>query len=180
VIPNGDVLLAALHRLGCRLVVHGHKHIARLSYVNNMAIFGSGSFSAKIFDYAPTAMRNTFHIVHVEGDGPHDVRGRVLTWNYFHVTGWQRADTRYTGFPYQAGFGRSTTISELANALITLSSADPSKNRFLEPDVLGCAPDVQFLTPQEREELATIISQHDLNLETHGQGHFELWKEYRP
>lgn len=180
VIENGDELRASLRRLGCRLVVHGHKHTARLSFVDSMAVFGSGSFSAKIFDYAPTAMRNTFHIVHVEGDGPANIRGRIQTWNYFHLTGWQRADTKYTGFPYQTGFGHSTTIPDLANALIALSLTDPTRNRFVEPEVLGCAPDVQFLTPQEREELANIIGESDLNLESPGQGYFELWKEYRP
>ena len=180
VIPNGDVLLEALGRLGCRLVVHGHKHLTRLSYVNNVAVFASGSFAAKLIQFAPTSMRNTFHIIELDGEAPESVRGRVYTWTYFYNSGWQRSESTYTGFPFQTGFGRTATLQSIADSLISLSTSDASASRFRETQVLATAPDTPFLTPQERVSLDALLKQRDLELTDRNKGQLELWKEFTP
>ena len=38
VMPTGDDLVAALRRLGCRLIIHGHEHIPRLTTINSVSI----------------------------------------------------------------------------------------------------------------------------------------------
>jgi 3',5'-cyclic AMP phosphodiesterase CpdA len=180
VLPTGDRLLDAFDRLGIRLVVHGHKHMARLSRHNSTTILGSGSFSAKVFQFAPTAMRNTFHVIGLEGDGPHNVRGQIYTWAYFYNMGWQRADDMYTGFPYQAGFGRTTGIQQIAASLISMSEVAPDKDRFLESEVLSMSPELELLIPQEQEELNLLLSRRNLKLTRQMGGRLEMWKEYQP
>jgi hypothetical protein len=79
VLATGDQLLTALRHLGCRLVVHGHKHFARLTYVDHLAVMASGSFSAQLYEYG-TSMGNTFHMIQLDGDEVMNVKGQIRTW----------------------------------------------------------------------------------------------------
>jgi 3',5'-cyclic AMP phosphodiesterase CpdA len=180
VLPDGDYLLAALSRIGVRVVIHGHKHMARLTRHNDISVLASGSFSAKVFQFAPTAMRNTFHVVRLEGDGAHNIRGRIFTWVYFYNLGWKRSDDMYTGFPYQTGFGRTASLQTMTDSLLALSRLDPEKSRFLEPEVITVAPELEFLLPHEQEDLNNLLSVQGLSLTRQINGRLELWKEYQP
>jgi hypothetical protein len=179
VIPTGDALIAALRRLGCRFVIHGHKHFTRLSYVDGVAVLASGSFSAMLHEYG-TAVGNTFHIVRVQGSHPDDVRGIVHTWVFRYGWGWRRSNSDHAGFPYLTGFGRRIPLPEILTGLKTLGATDPEQTRFLETDVLGMVPEAEYLTPSERDQINQGLSDDDLKLSDLDDGQLELWRSYRP
>ena len=129
VLENGDKLVGTLQENGCRVVVHGHKHLARLSMYNGVAVFACGSFSANLGIYA-SSMANMFHIAKIEEEKGY-VRGRIETWVFHYGTGWVRANSVHSGFPYSAGFGARESADSIAAALVTLAASKPSSDRFL-------------------------------------------------
>jgi len=179
VIPTGDVLLDALRRLGCRIVIHGHKHFTRLSYVDGVAVLASGSFSAMLNEFG-TSIGNTFHVVRVEGDQINNVRGVVHTWVFRFGFGWRRSNAEHAGFPYLSGFGRRVSLAEVIAGLGALGSSDPSRSRFQEDEVLSAAPDAEYLTPSEREQVNQELRGDDLKLSDQDDGRLELWRSFRP
>lgn len=179
VIQTGDVLMAALNRLGCRFVIHGHKHFTRLTYVDHIAVLACGSFSAMLREFG-TSIGNTFHVLSVNGDSPEEVRGTVKTWVFQYGSGWSRSNLRYKGFPFQSGFGHTTPVPTIIDALLSLARSDLEESRFTEPRVLTAAPDAEFLTPTEREDVNRNLSQQHLKLDDYDDGHLELWRSYAP
>ncbi len=178
VIPTGDALLASLRGLGCRFVIHGHKHFTRLSYVDGVAVFASGSFSAALHEFG-TSVGNTFHTVRVTGTQPDDVRGLIHTWVFRYGHGWRRSNDNF-GFPYISGFGRSTPLPSIVSGLAHLADSAPEKTRFLETDVLAAVPDSEYLTPSERVVVNQELAAHDLKLADYDDGQLELWRSFRP
>jgi len=178
VIPTGDALLDSLRRLGCRFVIHGHKHFTRLSYVDGLAVLASGSFSAMLQEYA-TAVANTFHIIRVDGDNLANVRGTLRTWVFRFGSGWKRSNADHGGFPYLSGFGRTTPMPVVVQKLEELAAADAPNTRFLEPNVLEAVPDAKYLTPTERDQLNEELRSRDLKLSDSDDGRIELWRRYR-
>jgi 3',5'-cyclic AMP phosphodiesterase CpdA len=178
VIPTGDALLASLRRLGCRFVIHGHKHFTRLSYVNGMAVFASGSFSAELHEFG-TSVGNTFHILRVVGSQPDDVRGLIHTWVFRYGLGWRRSNENF-GFPYLSGFGRKVPLPDVVFGLRGLAESDVTKTRFLETEVLSAMPDTEYLTPFEREQVNQALVPYDLKLADFDDGQLELWRSFRP
>jgi predicted phosphodiesterase len=179
VIQTGDALLDALRRLGCRFVIHGHKHFTRLSYVDGVAVLACGSFSAMLQVFG-TSIGNTFHVVEVQGERPEDVRGTVNTWVFQYGSGWSRSNSRYKGFPYLAGFGRKASLSDIITALKALAETDRDQSRFNEHHVLNSAPDSEYLTPSEREQVNLSLLEDGLKLDDYDEGHLELWRSYAP
>ena len=179
VIPTGDALLSALRRLGCRFVIHGHKHFTRLSYVDGVAVLASGSFSAMLYEFG-TGVGNTFHMVRVEGSEPGNVRGVVHTWVFRYGWGWRRASAEHSGFPYVAGFGRKAALPDIVGALRQLGATAPDKTRFLEGEVLSAVQEIEYLTPGERDQVNEALMAGDLKLSDLDDGQLELWRSFRP
>ncbi len=179
VLATGDRLLAALRRLGCRLVVHGHRHFARLSYVDQMAVLASGSFSAQLFEYG-TSMGNTFHLITLEGSSPLDLKGQIRTWVFRLGKGWKEANEDRDGFPFVAGFGRRATLPTIVEALVALASTEPVRDRFTEEQVMASCSDVVYLTPTERADVNLALHTNGLTLDSFIKGRLELWRVYIP
>lgn len=178
VIEAGDALLGALRRLGCRFVIHGHKHVTKLSYIDGIAVLACGSFSAMLGKVG-TSIGNTFHSIAVTGNAPDQVRGIVRTWVFQYAAGWSRSNLRYKGFPYLSGFGRTASIGDIVGALQTLAESRDG-DRFSQDQVLAAAPDAEYLTPSEREDVNLALSANGLKLDDYDNGHLELWRSYTP
>lgn len=179
VLATGDQLLTALRQLGCRLVVHGHKHFARLSYVDRLAVMASGSFSAQLYEYG-TSMGNTFHMIQLDGDDVMNVKGQIRTWVFRLGQGWKEAHEDRDGFPFIAGFGRTSSMPDLMNALRMLGASDIARDRFSEEQVKEVAPDIAYLTPSERQEINRSLNGSNLSLASYIKGKLELWREFNP
>lgn len=179
VIPTGDALIEALRRLGCRFVIHGHKHFTRLSYIDGVAVLASGSFSAMLHEFG-TSIGNMFHMMRVEGDRVNEIRGMIHTWVFRFGWGWRRSNAEHAGFPYLSGFGRQVPLSAIIAGLKALAAGDAKRTRFLENDLLHAVPEAQYLTPSEREQVNQELIADDLKLADEDDGRLELWRSFRP
>jgi len=179
VLPNGDALIAALRRMGCRVIIHGHKHVPRLQILNGVAIFASGSFSAMLQEYG-TAVGNTFHVMKIDGDGPDSVRGEILTWTFQLAKGWRPSSDAYRGFPYSTGFGATDTVATISGILSELAQEFPDTMRFDQNTVLSKAPAVKYLSPDQTSDLRASLLQSNLQLMITEEGQIELGRRYQP
>lgn len=177
VIPTGEALMNALRDGGCRLVVHGHKHVAHLRCVDGVAVFAAGSFSAMLQEYA-TSTGNMFHVMEIEAEpgNASSLRGTINTWVFHFARGWGRASEEHSGFPFVAGFGSRLAVESIVTGLIGIANADMGRSRFQEAQVLGAVPDLRHLTPAESGDLKSRLAQNGLELADMGRGNFDLWR----
>ena len=177
VIPTGDALLRALSDGGCRLVIHGHKHLARLRHVDNMVIFAAGSFSALMNEYG-SAMGNMFHLLDIENPNilATELRGTIKTWTFQLGSGWIKSNLRFRGFPFTTGFGRTAAVPNMVNALSALVSSQSGVSIFAEADVLAAVPELPFMMPDEFEMLVGGLSSLGLKFICYEDGRFDLGK----
>jgi predicted phosphodiesterase len=174
VLTNGDKLIATLRENGCRLVIHGHKHLARLSVIDGVAVFACGSFSANLGIYA-SSMANMFHFADIEEQDGH-VRGRIETWVFHYGTGWGRANAAHSGFPYATGFGALEPVDKIAENLIELAKSNSSIDRLSSEQILTAAPDFAYLTPVDVKALDSRLQGAKLQLVDANDGVVELWR----
>jgi len=174
VLEHGDMLLSALRRLGCKFVIHGHKHEPRLTHVNGMTVLASGSLSANLQQFG-SSFANTFHLITIESDGHSDPKGTIKTWAFHYGHGWKKAGV-YCGLPHITGFGNTIPIPTMSQALLGLASS-PSY-RFSAQEVRTACPSIDLLTPAERESLESLLETNGLSLSASRIGETELLKEY--
>jgi 3',5'-cyclic AMP phosphodiesterase CpdA len=177
VLPTGDAILSALKASGCRFVIHGHKHLARLRKVDALTVLAAGSFSAIGNEYGK-AMGNMFHLADLECTAPTgtELRGSLKTWTYHLGTGWVTSQYKYCGFPFHTGFGAKRSPEELVSAISDFVSARNLKSVVDEKEVLHAVPDVQFVTPEEFKSLSSRLMDLKLKFYDYDDGHFHLGK----
>jgi predicted phosphodiesterase len=175
VLQNGDKLVKTLRENGCRLIIHGHRHLARLSMSDGVAVFASGSFSANLGIYA-SAMANTFHVAEIENVDGH-TRGRIETWVFHYGSGWGHASPAHSGISFLTGFGATEHVDKIIASLTGLAKSQPATvDRFTASQLVAVAPDFEFLTPAEVSVLESGLSLHKLQLVDTKDGLMELWR----
>lgn len=157
----GSRLLATLEGADFQLVVHGHKHHARLTYAAGLggsspAVLASGSLAAILYPLPSTASRNLFHLVEL---GSTELKGctvegevRSYEWNGFE--GWNPASQRSAGIPFRAGFGCRWTATEIRGVLSGLP-----KGRHRWSEMLSLHPQLRFVTPAQLTRAVTEAQQ---------------------
>lgn len=173
VIPTGDALLSALRESGCKLVLHGHKHITRLTTVDGVTVFAAGSFSALLMQFS-SVTGNTFHLIDVSQDW----EGVIRTWVFQLGRGWHPSNSEYTGFPHAAGFGCTQSTSELAKRLVSVFNGKVTESRVRHSDIIAAVPTLRYVTPVQFGELNALLAQQGLEVPDWESGDFTLWKEY--
>lgn len=181
VIDTGDALVRALREAGCRLVVHGHKHVANLRYVDDVVIFAAGSFSATMNEFA-TSIGNMFHVAELEGVGKGSaMRGKIRTWVYGHGKGWDKSSVTHRGFPHVTGFGAGSSLDDMRRSLLSMAGSDPTRERFVEGDVLKVVAELPYMTPAQFKDLADALLEDSLEFAQYDQaGGFTLWRAFTP
>ena len=173
VIPTGDELVKALRESGCQFIVHGHRHVPRLTMHNDVAIFASGSFSANLGVYA-TAVSNMFHIVELEEDNS-QVTGRIKSWVYRHGEGWALAHPNHSGFPPMTGFDARLSVASVYSGLLQAVQNDPAVTTFDCAFLRSTVPGLEFLPPDGFLELQQKLVAAGLKLvDPFENGEFEL------
>lgn len=116
-IENGDNLLDLLSEFNFSLFLHGHKHIPRLEYKNDLPVFCSGSFSSleNIKDFS---IKNMFHIVELIDKNSSKYYGHIETFEFILGRGWKKNTDTEGFFPSNTGFGFIGDIKDLANQVI--------------------------------------------------------------
>jgi predicted phosphodiesterase len=177
VLATGDALIAALKDHGCRFVIHGHKHLARLRTIDNVTILAAGSFSAIANEYGK-AMGNMFHLVDIENDYAEqaELRGTIRTWAFHLGTGWVKSNLRYCGFPFRAGFGAKASVQQICDAIANLAKSRAGTSLFSREAILKAAPELEFALPEAFVEVEAVLKDHKLKFCEHDDGNFYLGK----
>lgn len=158
VIKNGQSLLDILAERDHWLVVHGHKHHAKVEYAKGQVfqavVFAAGSFSGRLEGSNNLVSKNHFHVVEIDCDRS-ELAGRISSWSWVPGLGWeQSAPGSKTGFPCQTGFGYRGSIPELAsNIVASLGTALVMKWPSLQLN----APEVQHLMPKQFSVLTQLL-----------------------
>ena len=146
------VKLLASGDYGEWLIVHGHKHMPKLSYSQAMTstpsvIFAAGSFSAKIHHEIAAVARNQFYIVQLDA-AQIEAYGLVRTfstWDWTQGDGWNAAQIN-SGLPHKGGFGYRERPQIIARDIFKLFGTEL---QLKWTEVIAQIPKLAFLTPHD-------------------------------
>lgn len=151
-------------------VIHGHKHLPRVSSwltTSNQPILvlGAGSFSATIEAKNAGLVQNYFHVLEIDHRDASDglLRGRVKSWAYFIPDGWQ-AGPPVLGIDHVVPFGCYQPISTLAPAVqrVIDDRLNGGADHVLWRHILAAIPDLSYLHPNAARMLVEGLSVNGL------------------
>jgi len=150
---DGSILMDLLNRYGDWVVIHGHKHHARLVYFGpgnkRTPIFSAGTFSAHTKTIG-AEFNNQFYIMNIESIPRRPPMGRLEAWNWFQSEGWiqaRRLENRvFTGI----GFGFHGSIVDLAEEIYRKL---PLLKSIKWEELNDEFPNLKYLVPSDYDEL---------------------------
>lgn len=156
-IENGDQLISLIKKYNFGLLIHGHKHKARLSSTDTLSLFCAGGFSA-LQNLQLGDDENTFHIIEIDSDYP--MKGIVRTWSYSQSAGWKKPSQR---FPHITGFGSTLSPSELAKHIGHFFQEEFKYEKQIIPYsvVISKFPEVLYLHHYETESLHKELKKYN-------------------
>jgi hypothetical protein len=171
---RGSELLRVLeeaHPAGRWFVIHGHKHVPRLTHAggptaNSPIVFGAASVGGKLWDPLNTVVRNQFHVIEFELEpvpGLARLRGSIESYMWGFGVGWQVASRRNCGLPGLTGFGVPVDHRVLAY------SVAQHLHRFALQfanwrDVAEALPAILYQTPADFERFEECLERDGLIL----------------
>lgn len=145
------------------LVVHGHKHHARLITAQGAyarpVVFAAGSFGAQLDGALATKTRTQFYIVNLQIEDQSvspKVTGSISAWSW-SGTDWARSTKVVHGLPDGCGFKiPELDLQDLANKVHTYLLGNDSA--FANWSEAACAvPDLKHLMPDQIKRLKRIF-----------------------
>lgn len=153
-IENGDELLELIHKYDFGLLIHGHKHKARLITHQSVTIFCAGGFSA-LQNLQNGDNENTFHIIEIDPRFPK--KGTIRTWSYSQSAGWKKPSC---DFPHITGFGSTANIKNLAHEIANqFDDLRDGKEIIPFQKVKDKFPEISFIHYKEFENLQNELRQ---------------------
>lgn len=123
ILQNAGVLMDIASKHNINFIVHGHKHIPRLTqfaneYLHPVNILCAGSFSARLDDRWFQGVPNTFHQIEVDRvcSVNNTPMGKVVSWSHNTGHGWTKHES-INGIPHLEFFGNRTPAQELKNQI---------------------------------------------------------------
>jgi predicted phosphodiesterase len=167
VMENGSKLTSLLAKYRFDLIVHGHKHHPRLTYVEapQLAVFAAGSFAAAIHGGLATRTRNLFHTIelHEAAGPPEHRRGIIRTWQFQFAKGWTPASIHAADFPHMTGFGSQLSVEAIAERIATaFGSTQLAVAKW--GDVVAAVDDVNYIPPAAFRAVGEILRSRDIHL----------------
>ncbi len=161
-IDNGQELLQMLADQGDWLVIHGHKHEARLICASGNGfhpiVFGAASLAFNLEEISGT-FKNQFYLLTVRLDSGR-MTGRFQTWDWSQGRGWSEARPDGNGIYNGAAFGTrdvQKVITDIANLQATPMNWE---------EVIRKVPDADFLPPEARNQVRERLRNlHRLHIE---------------
>lgn len=155
VMDKGDKLLQLLAKYDFQIIIHGHKHEPRLSYLHEMAVFAAGSFSSHE-NVRDLGAENVFHMITLHKG---ETQGEIESFVYSPGKGWYRKTGAY--FPTYTGFGCRDQPEQLAKAInvwFDQHAQNLSAGSICSfDDLLIAIPNIKFLIPATQDKLANIL-----------------------
>ena len=155
-IANGDKLISLIGKYHFGLLIHGHKHKARLTTLDSVALFCSGGFSA-VQNLQGGDGENTFHIVELDISEP--MKGVIRTWSYSQSAGWKKPSSL---FPETTGFGLTKTVKELAAEIGSYYKSKYLDKPEIRPfsETIEMFPDISYLDHTHIKEFYQELAKH--------------------
>lgn len=144
---NGTELVSLLSRYGDWIVIHGHKHHAKITYApggaKKLPVFAAGTLSAQ-GGVGDNGLSNQFYILTLELE-KHGLVGYVETWKW-SGSDWARTKSKNDGVFTGAGFGLSSSLYELAEKIDEKLTLQESRGwEALKKEL----PELGFLLPSD-------------------------------
>lgn len=160
-VDNGQELLKLLADQGDWLVVHGHKHEARLRHASGSGlqpiVFGAASLAIHVEEVNGT-VRNQFYLLKVRLE-PRGLTGRFQTWDWSTGRGWEPARPNGDGIYDGAAFG----AREPGRVITDIAALAPLPMDWSE--VIRRVPDADLLPPEARNQVRQRLRQrHGLHI----------------
>lgn len=173
---NSEHLMELLVKYHFDFVVHGHKHWPRFQTYSRdgakpIGILCTGSFSVELDSRWAGTIRNQFHLVTFEDKDEVDdmAKGRVESWSYSYIRGWEKSDHKTSGIPHIEAFGTYLLPSRLEERLRPIID-----ERFHEVDYIEWSSIVEIAQELKHMRTNRIIEVLDsmaasLNYERQGE-----------
>jgi len=168
IMDGGGSLLELLGtgKYGRWLVIHGHKHLPKISYAMGSAsapiVFSAGSLSASLYKELSTQVRNQFYVIEVHLDKCEELGlvGEIAAWDWSYGYGWKEAHGSNLALPKRSGFGFRGDPRILARRI--LKDFDGSNSDW---DVfVDLFPEARYLIRQDYESFKSELEQHKLGI----------------
>lgn len=160
-VDNGQELLKLLANQGDWLVVHGHKHEARLGQASGSGlqpiVFGAASLAIHLEAIGGT-VRNQFYLLKVRLES-RGLTGRFRTWDWSTGRGWEPATPEGDGIYDGAAFGARDAYRVITDiAALKALPMDWS-------EVIRLVPDADLLPPEARNQVRQRLRErHGLHI----------------
>lgn len=122
VMQNAENIKAVIEKHKFDMVVHGHKHLPKVEIMTRssgvpLVYLCSGSFSAKIDTRYSGKVKNTFHIIEIDGRCSSSglLRGRVRSWSYSTIDKWYPSVKGEDYIDHAVRFGCSIDRAQVKN-----------------------------------------------------------------
>ena len=160
-VDNGQELLKLLADQGEWVVVHGHKHEARLGYASGSGfqpiVFGTASLAIHIEEVKGT-VKNQFYLLKISLE-PRGLTGRFQTWDWSTGRGWEPARPEGEGIYDGAAFGARDT----GRVINDIAALTPLPMEWSE--VIRRVPDSDLLPPEARNQVRQRLrTRHGLHI----------------
>ena len=151
-IVNGDKFIETIKKHKFAVVIHGHKHIARMKTDAGIPVLASGSFASTQNVYEDNG-DNLFHIVTIIQDNNGDCNGYVDSYRYNNHKGWVDIPVEGHNFPPHVGFGLKKTPSSFAMEIKQQFGEQLDNNQFISlKEVIEAKPEFLFMTTDEKDQ----------------------------
>lgn len=161
---GGEELIELLRsgNFGRWLVIHGHKHYARMTYgpggSNAPLVLSAGSLGADLYGELSGRTSNQFYLVRCRLDAAEELgmslAGTVDAWDWAPNIGWRPA-TSGLGLPNRSGFGHIPDIPGTVQQIAHISEAAPAYLSWNE--VCQTYPKLAYLIPEDEAALAEAL-----------------------
>lgn len=174
-IENGDQLIELIEKYKFGMLVHGHKHKARLTITDNVTLFCAGGFSA-LQNLQIGDDENTFHIIEIDSGYP--MKGIVKTWSYSRSAGWKKPSLR---FPHVTGFGLTKSPSDWAKEVGSFCQEKYNSETQIIPysDIVKLFPDIIYLHYKEIDDFHKELMKYSCSFSMADDQNYLLYQPAR-
>lgn len=163
-INGGTRLMDVLSRNGSWLVIHGHKHHAKLSYhmigSKKITVFAAGTLSSHKNTLAKD-FANQFYIIEADSSkkiGTSKGKLKAYSWRGTH---WSLSRSRNDGVFTGIGFGDIGCLEELSEKLAK-EVVGPMKVKW--EDLKNKFPELHYCVPKDLEHLENYLREYSVDM----------------
>lgn len=178
-IKGGAQLIEMLSNYGSWLVIHGHKHHAKISYHSvgskKSVVFAAGTLSSHK-DTLGENFANQFYVVDIEAEHVKGtVKGKLNVWSWLGNK-WGKSKTVKDGLFTGVGFGDIGCLEELAeNISHKITGID--KETWIS--VVNQFPVLEYCVPKDFQLLQNYLREYEIDIVSNAEGEFEFLERAR-